>query len=113
MPWLRRQRRQQQPAAHQRDAKLHHPARTEAIHHAADQRTDDGGYYKAERERTRGKASLPPELTDDRRKEQRERRPRIDADRHGDEGHRNDQPAVEEGKMHGGPFSCCLSFLVV
>ncbi len=100
MPWLRRQRRQQQPAAHQRDAELHHPARTEAIHHAADQRTDGSRYHKAERERARGEATVPPELADDRRKEQRERGPRIDADRHGDEGHHNDQPAVEERKSY-------------
>ena len=106
MPGLRRQRRQQQPAAHQRDAELHHPARPEAIHHAADQRTDGGGYHKAEREGARGEATLPSELADDRRKEQRERRPRIDADRHGDERHHNDQPAVEEGKTHQGGLSC-------
>ncbi len=104
MPWLRRQRREQQPAAHQRDAELHHRARTEAIHHAPDQRTDGTRYHEAERESARGDAALPSELGNDRRKEQRERRPRIDADRHGDERHDDDQPAVEEGKMHRGAF---------
>jgi hypothetical protein len=100
MPGLRRQRREQQTAAHQRDAKLHHPARTEAIHQAADQRTDGTRYHKAEGEGARGDPTLPSELGNDRRKEQRERRPRIDADRHGDKRHRDDQPAVEEGKTH-------------
>ena len=100
MPGLRRQRRQQQPATHQRDAELHHPARTEAIHHAADQRTDASGDHEAEGESARREATVPSELADDRRKEQRERSPRIDADRHGDEGHHNDQPAVEEGKTY-------------
>jgi hypothetical protein len=52
-----------------------------------------------------GDAAIPSELADDRRKEQRERRPRIDADRHGDERHHDDQPAVEEGKMHWGIFA--------
>ena len=102
MPGLRRQRREQQPAAHQRDAELHHPTRPEAIHHAPDQRTDGPRYHKAEGKRAGGDAALPPELGNDRRKEQRERGARIDADRHGDERHHNDQPAVEEGKTHRG-----------
>ena len=38
VPGLARQRREQQPAAHQRDAELHHRARTGAIHQPADQR---------------------------------------------------------------------------
>ena len=100
MPGLRRQRREQQAAAHQRDAEFHHRARTEAIHHAPDQRTDGTGNHEAKGKRARGDAAIPSELADDRRKEQRERRPRIDADRHGDERHRNDQPAVEERKTH-------------
>lgn len=105
MPGLRRQRRQQQSAAHQRDPDLHHRARTVAVHHPADQRTDDAGNHEAEGKRAGGDAAFPAELADDRRKEQRERGPRIDADRHGHERHRDDGPAVEEGKPHLGPFA--------
>ena len=103
MPGLRRQRREQQPRGHQRDAELHHPARSEAVHHAPDQRAGDGGRHEAERKRPRGDAAIPAELVDNGRVEQRERRPRIDADRHGDKSHRDDQPAVEEGKTHWVP----------
>ena len=100
MPGLRRQRRQQQPSCHQRHPKLHHPARTKPVHHPADQGTDGRGDHEAEREGPRGDAALPAELIDDRRKEQRERGARIDADRHGHEGDDDDDPAVEEGKAH-------------
>ncbi len=100
MPRLGRQRRQQQANPHQRDAKLHHPARTEAVHQTADQRAHDRGHHKAEREGAGRDAALPAELADDRRKEQRERGTCIDADRHGDERHRHDHPAVEKGKPH-------------
>jgi len=102
MPGLRGQRRQQQPSPHQRDAKLHHRARTVPVHQASDQRTDDSGYHEAERKRAGGDAALPAEFADDRRKEQRERGARIDADRHGDENHADDQPAVEKGSRFTG-----------
>ena len=59
---------------------------------------------EVEGERTGGDAALPSELANDRRKEQRERGARVDADRHGDERHRDDQPAVEEGKTHRETF---------
>ncbi len=73
MPWLRRQRRQQQARRHQRDAEFHHAAGAEAVHHPADQRADGRGNHKAEREGAGGDAALPAELGDDRRKDQRER----------------------------------------
>src|SRR5207249_4277315 len=57
-------------------------------------------HQKAEGERARGHAALPAELVEDRREEQREGGPRVDADGHGDEGHGHDQPAVEEGQSH-------------
>src|SRR5713226_3756904 len=100
MPRLRRQRRQQQPSPHQRDAELHDSARTEAIHHPADQGTRDTGSQKAEREGTRRYTALPSELVDDGWKEQRKRRAGVDADRHGDERHGDDDPAVKKGKPH-------------
>ena len=62
MPGLRGQRREQQAAAHQRDAELHHPARPEAIHHAPDQRAGDGGRHEAEGKRAGGDAALPSEF---------------------------------------------------
>jgi hypothetical protein len=80
MPGLRRQRRQQQPAAHQRHAKLHHRARSEAVHHAPDQRTGNARRHEAERKRAGCDAAVPAELADDRRIEQRERGARIDAE---------------------------------
>jgi hypothetical protein len=104
MPWLRRQRRQQQTACHQRDAQFHHGAGTEPIHQAADQRAYAGGNHEAERESARGDAALPAELIDDRRKEQRKRGAGVDADRHGDERRRDDDPTVKEGKPHQGPL---------
>ena len=104
MPWLRRQRREQHAARHQRDAKLHHGAGADAIHQPADQRTHDAGNHKAEREGARRDAALPAELIDDRRKEQRKGGAGVDADRHGDEGHGDDDPAVKEGKPHQGPL---------
>ena len=98
MPGLCRQRRQQQPSRHQRDAEFHHRARAGAIHQPADQRADGAGNHEAERERAGRDPALPAELVDDRRKEQRKRGARVDPDRHGDERHRDDDPAVEEGK---------------
>src|SRR5947209_5763090 len=71
---------------------------------SADQRADSAGNQKAEGERARRYAALPAELIDDGRKEQRKRGAGIDADRHGDERHDNDDPAIEEGKPHQRPF---------
>src|SRR5260370_10536896 len=59
-----------------------------------------GGDQKAERERARGDATLPSELVEDRRKEQRKRSAGVGPDRHGDEGHDGDDPAVKERKPH-------------
>src|SRR5205814_9751578 len=50
-----------------------------------------------------GDAALPAEFGDDRRKEQRERGAGVDADSHGDERHRDDNPAVVERKRHSLP----------
>ncbi len=98
MPRLRGQWRQQQAPRHQRDAELHHGARTGAIHQAADQRADAGRNQKAERERACRDPAFPAELIDDGGKEQRKGGAGIDADRHGDERHGDDDPAVKEGK---------------
>ena len=117
MPGLRRQRRQQH-------ARLAISATPSSITARGPKRsiirpingTDRAGDQEAEREGTGGDAALPAELVDDRRKEQRERRARIDADRHGDERYRDDRPAVEEGKPHRGiflsviPFRCVAGF---
>jgi hypothetical protein len=104
MPWLRRQRRQQHAACHQRDAKLHHRPRAGAIHQAADQRTDYPGDQKSERERARGDAAFPSELVDDRGKEERKTGTRVHPDRHRDECDHDDDPAVKERKPHHEPL---------
>ncbi len=70
MPWLRRQRRQQQAAAHQDDAKLHDGARTMSIHHPADQRTEHCRNQKAKRKGSRRNAAFPAKLLDDRGEQQ-------------------------------------------
>ena len=62
------------------------------------------GNQEAERKGAGGDAAFPSELVDDRRKEQRERGARVDADRHGDEGHGDDDPAVKEGQPHQRTF---------
>jgi hypothetical protein len=107
MPWLRRQRRQQQTAAHQDDAKLHDGAGTMAIHHAADQRTQHARNQKAKRKGSRRDPAFPAELPDDWREQQRKSRTGRDANCHGDERHRNDDPTVKEGKPH--QEACFLS----
>ena len=53
MPGLVRQRRQQQPGRHQADAELHHHARADPVHHAAEHRAQDRRHHEAERERAR------------------------------------------------------------
>jgi len=63
-------------------------------------RADGAGNQKAEREGPRGDAAFPSELIDDGWKEQRKRRAGIDADRHGDERHDDDDPAVKKRKPH-------------
>ena len=68
---------------------LHHRARAGTVI-SADQRADSAGYQKAEREGARRDAALPPELIDDRRIEQRKGGTGVDADRHGDERHDDD-----------------------
>src|SRR5450631_2309958 len=67
---------------------------------AADQGTHRTGSQETEREGARRYAALPAELIDDGWKEQRKRRARVDADRHGDERHGDHDPAVKEGKPH-------------
>ena len=100
MPGLGRQRRQQHAARHQGDAEFHHDTGAGAIHQAADQRTDGAGNQEAERKRPRRDPAFPAELVDDRRKEQRKRGAGIHPDRHGDESHADDDPAVKEAKPH-------------
>ena len=95
MPGLAGERRQQQARAHQRDAQLHHHARAGAIHDAAERRAQHRRDEEAEREGAGRDAALPAELVEDRRKQQRESRARIDADAHGDEGDGDDHPAIE------------------
>src|SRR6185312_1286729 len=87
------------PSSHQRNTKLHHRARTGAIHQTADQRAHEARYDKTEGEGARSDAALPAELVQDRREEQRERGARVDADPHRDEGDGDDDPAVEERKF--------------
>ena len=53
---------------------------------------------KADREGAGDRRPVPAELVEDRREEQREGGPRVDPDRHRDERHRHDHPAVEEGQ---------------
>ena len=72
-----------------------HGPRAEAVHPPAQERAQQRGEDEAEGKGGRGGAAVPAELVDDRREEERERRARIDADRHGDERDSDDHPAVE------------------
>src|SRR5207245_1323289 len=89
-------------------AHLDDDSRTAAIHQPTDQRAEDRRDEKAERERARGHAALPPELVEDRREEERERGTGVDADRHGDEAGGHDDPAVEDGRAQSG-VACQVS----
>ncbi len=111
MPWLARQRRQQQAQAHQYDADLDHHARPGTVHQAADQRTEKGGNEEAERERACGDAALPAEFRQDRREEQRERSAHVHPDGHGDKGDGDDDPAVEKGEARFCGHECPKRFL--
>jgi hypothetical protein len=97
------QGRQQQAAAHQHDARLDHQQRAARIHHPPDQRRHQGRYQKAERERPGGDAAAPTELVEHGRKQQRIGGAGIDPDRHRDERHRHQHPAVEEGQPPRAP----------
>src|SRR5262249_17807362 len=55
---------------------------------------------KAEGERAGRHTPVPAELVEDGRKEQRERRARVDAEPHGDEDDSHDDPAVIKAQAH-------------
>jgi hypothetical protein len=101
MPRLAGQRRQQQPYRHQADAELHHRARADPVHHAAEHRAQDRRDHEAEGERASGDAAIPMELVEDRREQQRESGAGVDADAHGDKYDGDDHPAVEKWQTHG------------
>ncbi len=104
MPGLSREGGQQQAGRGGGDADFHHEARPTAVHQPPQQRAEHRGDDEAERESARGHAALPAELIEDRRKEQRESRARVDADGHRDEDDGDDEPAVEEGQAAGELF---------
>ena len=62
----------------------------------SDERGDQRRDEEPKREHAGDHAAFPAELIEDRRKQERERRAGVDADRHGDEGRRDDDPAVED-----------------
>src|SRR5262249_9743979 len=78
----------------------HHP-RPMAVHQAADKGTEARRDDEPKRECPGRRAPLPAKLVEDRWKQQRKGRARIDTQAHGDAGDGHDDPAVEDGETLG------------
>jgi hypothetical protein len=100
VPRLRDQRGECHAAADEDDPEAQHPPRALLVHEHAEERRADGRDHESDRERAGREPAIPAELVEDRRVQQRERGPRVDADSHGDKRHRHHDPTVEEGKSH-------------
>ena len=103
------ERRQEQARRHQADAELHHRARADPVHHAAQHRAQDRRHHEAEGERPGGDTAIPAKLLQDRRKQQGKGCARVDADAHRHEHDGDDQPAVIEGETHERDWLFCAS----
>src|SRR5262249_35911423 len=99
VPWLVHQWGQHQPSGHESHPHLDYYPWSTAIHQAADAGAQSRRDEEAKRERPSCDASLPAELVEDRREEQRKGGACVDAHAHRDEGHSHNDPAVEEREM--------------
>jgi hypothetical protein len=94
----------EKPSGHQTDTASDHDARAIPIHQSAGDRAQGCGDEKAEREGAGNETSIPPELIDKRRQQQRECRARGHTDRHRHERDADDQPPVVERQTRRPPM---------
>jgi hypothetical protein len=90
MPGRAGARSQPEAGAHEGHAEQHDGARPAPVHEPAEERTEKCRDEEPEREGAGGDAARPAELVEDRREQEREGGPRVDADAHGDERDRDD-----------------------
>src|SRR5262249_61002295 len=91
------ERRRRAPRPYHGGAETQARARPPPIDQAAEHRAESPGDQEPERECAGGEPARPAELVEDRRKQQRENRARVDADAHRDERDGTDDPAEEHG----------------
>jgi len=95
MPGRRHERSQAEAGADHHDAEQHDGSRPAPVDQPAENRAENPRDQEPEREGAGGEPAPPPELVEDRRKQKREHRARVDADAYRDEGDGDDDPAVE------------------
>src|SRR5262249_43178895 len=90
VPWLVYQWGQHQPSGHESHPHLDYCPWPTAIHQAADAGAQGRRDEEAKRKRPSRHASLPAELVENRREEQRKGGARVDAQAHSDKGNSHD-----------------------
>ena len=104
-PGLLGQRGQQQAAAHQQDAGFDNQPRVPPVAEPSDDWRHDCRDQETKRKGSGDDPASPPELIQDWRQQQGERGSGIDRDRHRDERHADQEPAVEKWRPEASPFS--------